>query len=161
MNNRKYTPLSKRQPHAPEVASTDDTKAAHETIAETTAAAQPFLKLLQPRRRSTVDTPYSQHARSQHETINRKSWAETDWDELEYIWSREVNQNNDKLIDDLLNNTNLNTDDANRWSMGDWREPDSYFQLEKERRQQQQLDKNVVDLKMRPRSSAWRRRVTI
>lgn len=151
MNDRKYKPLSKRETRSPKVASTAISPAVHEM----TAAAN--LKP-QPRRRSTVDTPYGQHASSQHGPVNRKSWAETDWDELEYIWSREVNQNNDKLIDDLLHNK-LNADDENRWSTGDWREPDSYFQLEKERRQQQLLDKNAVDLKARPRAS--KRRVTI
>ena len=125
------------------------------------------------RRRSTVDTPcnldaktHNNNPHSQSEP-NRKSWAETDWEELEKLWNS--NHNSRDLSDrgtDLEGFMDLkNAVDNNTTGDNDSLEHDLFVQFYRKRFEQEgQLKQpSVVDggSVQRPRLKPWRRRVTI
>jgi hypothetical protein len=147
------------------------------------------------RRRSTVDTPYSinnkKHPHSHSEPDNsgpRKSWAETDWEELEKMWSRERNESSDKLTalsggSDVIHKSTAANLDVKSSTQRDWRDPDADLFLQFFMGQEA-LQKNNEGSRLKsaglifendleeeeeelnkvvvvPRAKSWRRRVTI
>ena len=144
-----YEPQSKRR--NPE----NDTTAPSAAAAITTTTAAAVAPNKNPRRRSTVDTPYNldnmtskQHPHSQSEP--RKSWAETDWEELEKIWSRSqiVDEADDDDDDDLFLNLLLENSPRTTNTTGEGKRLNG-------KEEGENLGQGI------PRVKAWRRRVTI
>lgn len=135
------------------------------------------------RRRSTVDTPYhldsalaaaagnTPHSQSEP----RKSWAETDWEELEKLWSlREntLNSSHSDRLEELKNTTAVDVDGRDSGgctATGGWRGEDLFLQFFQNHGSKphdsvgdgaEEVEDGIVEVKHNVQKT-WRRRITI
>jgi hypothetical protein len=180
-----YRPQHSKQRRSTSPEDTDDDASTTLTTTTMTTAAAPTHQR-QPsstRRRSTVDTPYNPHMtqHSQSEPASRKSWAETDWEELEKLWNsrhfakylsdrdghravEEKNSNAASAVRAVSAVENNNDDDDDDLFL-------QFFQKRFEEDEQQQLKESSLNDNGKgelcgvhnssSRSKPWRRRVTI